>query len=69
MRRNDVFAGIDAAAPPRLVAIPHSSDLCLAALHISFLYRLIARVNHHTQRVFVLYILTHADYDKGDWKQ
>ena len=32
-------------------------------------YRLIARVNYRTQRVFVLYILTHADYDRGEWKQ
>jgi mRNA interferase HigB len=32
-------------------------------------YRLIARVNYQTQRVFVLYILTHAEYDKGAWKQ
>jgi mRNA interferase HigB len=33
-------------------------------------YRLIARVNNQTQRVFVLYILTHAEYDKGaPWKQ
>ncbi len=32
-------------------------------------YRLIARVNYRTQRVFVLYILTHAEYDRGDWKQ
>jgi mRNA interferase HigB len=32
-------------------------------------YRLIARVNYRTQRVFVLYILTHADYDRGDWKR
>lgn len=31
-------------------------------------YRLIARVNYETQRVFVLYILTHAQYDRGDWK-
>ena len=31
-------------------------------------YRLIARVNYQTQRVFVLYILTHAEYDKGAWK-
>lgn len=31
-------------------------------------YRLIARINYPAQRVFVLYILTHADYDKGDWK-
>ena len=32
-------------------------------------YRLIARVNYQSQRVFVLYIRTHADYDRGDWKQ
>lgn len=32
-------------------------------------YRLIARVNYRTQRVFVLFILTHAEYDRGDWKQ
>jgi mRNA interferase HigB len=32
-------------------------------------YRLIARVNYQSQRVFVLYILTHAEYDKGAWKQ
>jgi mRNA interferase HigB len=32
-------------------------------------YRLIARVNYQAQRVFVLYILTHTDYDKGDWKR
>jgi len=32
-------------------------------------YRLIARVNYQTQRVFVLYILTHVEYDRGVWKQ
>lgn len=32
-------------------------------------YHLIARVNYQTQRVFVLYLLTHAEYDKGAWKQ
>jgi len=31
-------------------------------------YQLIARVNYRTQRVFVLYVLTHGQYDKGDWK-
>ena len=31
-------------------------------------YRLIARVNYKTNRVFILDILTHAEYDKGDWK-
>lgn len=32
-------------------------------------YRLIARINYLTQRVFVLYILTHAEYDRGEWQQ
>ena len=32
-------------------------------------YRLIARVNYRTQRVFVLYILSHAEYDREGWKQ
>lgn len=31
-------------------------------------YRLVARVNYRTQRVFILYILTHTEYTKGDWK-
>jgi mRNA interferase HigB len=29
-------------------------------------YRLIARVNYHSQRVFVLHILTHSEYDRAD---
>ena len=32
-------------------------------------YRLVARVNYQVQVVFVLYILTHAEYDRGAWKQ
>ncbi len=32
-------------------------------------YRMIARVNYQTQRIFVLYLLTHAEYDEGAWKQ
>ncbi len=32
-------------------------------------YRLIARVNYRTKTVFVLHILTHKEYDKGDWKK
>jgi mRNA interferase HigB len=31
-------------------------------------YRLIARVNYETQRAFILHILTHAEYSKGDWQ-
>ena len=32
-------------------------------------YRLIARVNYKTQRVFILHILTHVEYSKGGWKR
>jgi mRNA interferase HigB len=32
-------------------------------------YRLIARVNYRTQKVFVLEILTHAKYDREGSKQ
>ena len=32
-------------------------------------YRLIARVNYRTKRVFILHILIHVEYSKGDWKQ
>jgi len=32
-------------------------------------YRLVARVNYRTKRVFILHILTHAVYDRGEWKK
>lgn len=32
-------------------------------------YRLIARANYQTQRIFILYVLTRAEYDRGTWKQ
>ena len=31
-------------------------------------YRLIARVNYRTTRVFILHVMKHAEYTKGDWK-
>jgi mRNA interferase HigB len=31
-------------------------------------YRLIVYVSYSTQRIFVKYILTHAEYDKDKWK-
>lgn len=31
-------------------------------------YRLIARVNYRTKQVFVLHIMKHAEYTKGEWK-
>jgi mRNA interferase HigB len=32
-------------------------------------YRLIARVNYKTKRVFILFILTHVEYSMGGWKR
>jgi mRNA interferase HigB len=32
-------------------------------------YRLVARVNYRTRKVFIRAILTHAEYDKGEWKE
>ena len=31
-------------------------------------YRLIARINYRTQKLYVLAVLTHAAYDKEQWK-
>ena len=32
-------------------------------------YRLIASIHFNRGKVYVRQILTHRDYDKGDWKQ
>ncbi|MGK7890873.1 MAG: type II toxin-antitoxin system HigB family toxin [Leptolyngbyaceae cyanobacterium] len=31
-------------------------------------YRLITLINYNTRIVFIRYVLTHAEYDKEDWK-
>ena len=31
-------------------------------------YRLIAVIHHNRGKVYVRNVLTHADYDRGDWK-
>jgi mRNA interferase HigB len=31
-------------------------------------YRLIATINFRSQTLFIEYVLTHAEYDKGGWK-
>jgi mRNA interferase HigB len=33
------------------------------------LFRLIARINYRIQAVYILAILTHAEYSKGRWKE
>jgi len=32
-------------------------------------YRLIVEISYRSQRIFVRYVLTHAEYDRGRWKQ
>lgn len=32
-------------------------------------YRLVARVLYRSQKVFVLKVMTHADYDRDTWKE
>ena len=31
-------------------------------------YRLIARVEYKLQQIYIRHVLTHAEYDKGQWK-
>jgi mRNA interferase HigB len=31
-------------------------------------YRLIVEINYRTQKVFIRHVLTHKEYDQGDWK-
>jgi len=32
-------------------------------------YRLVAAIHYNRRRVYVLRLMTHAEYDKGSWKQ
>jgi mRNA interferase HigB len=32
-------------------------------------YRLIAAIHFNTQRLFIRHVLTHAQYDRGNWKK
>lgn len=57
--------------PADMKAVYHNADLVGRRTIFNIAgnkYRLIARVNYQTQRVFVLYILTHSEYDRGDRK-
>ena len=32
-------------------------------------YRLVAAIHYHRRRVYVRHVLTHAEYDRGRWRQ
>jgi len=58
--------------PAELKHVYHNADLVGRRTVFNIAgnkYRLIARVNYQSQRVFVLHLLTHAEYDKGAWNQ
>ncbi|MGB3672294.1 MAG: type II toxin-antitoxin system HigB family toxin [Phormidesmis sp.] len=39
-----------------------------ANLQFANIYRLISRVDYKYKKVFIRAVLTHAEYDKEDWK-
>jgi mRNA interferase HigB len=32
-------------------------------------FRLIVKIEYQYQKIFIKYLLTHVEYDKGDWKK
>lgn len=67
-----VMRGADWKTPVELKQVYPSADLVGRRTVFNIAgnkYRLIARVNYQTQRVFVLYLLTHTEYERGAWKQ
>jgi mRNA interferase HigB len=66
-----VVRGVAWQTPVEMKQIYHNADLVGRRTVFNIAgnkYRLIARVNYQTQWVFVLHILTHAEYDRGGWK-
>jgi mRNA interferase HigB len=64
--RND-FADFDAlrATFPSVDQVGSLTVFNIAGNH----YRLIAAIHFNRRRVYVRHILTHAEYDRGGWKQ
>ena len=57
------------AAECRRVIAKRANAVCVFNLgHGKSAYRLIAAIHFNTQTVFVLRLLTHAEYDKQEWK-
>ena len=66
-----VVRAVTWATPTEMKAIYRNADLVGRRTVFNIAgdkYRLIARVNYRSQRVFVLFLLTHAEYERGLWK-
>ncbi len=54
---------------------PHADQVKVASkrtvtvFNLTNSYRLITAIHYNRHMVFILRVLTHADYDKGQWKQ
>ncbi len=58
-------------SPADMKAVYHNADLVGRRTVFNIAgnkYRLIARINYEFQRVFILHILSHAEYGRGSWK-
>jgi len=67
-----VVRGANWKTPAELKRVYHNTDFVGRRTVFNIAgnkYRLIARVNYQSQWIFVLYLLTHAEYDRGGWKQ
>ena len=45
------------------------SDRTVTIFNLSNDHRLITAIHYNRKKIFILLILTHAEYDKGKWKE
>ena len=56
------------AAPCRSCTVTHGNTVYVFNVGGN-LYRVVAAVHFNTQRVYVLRVMTHREYDSSDWKE
>lgn len=72
LRWENIVKGASWANPGELRAMFGSADFVgdLTVFNIGGnKYRLIAFINYRCQIVYIKHVLTHHEYDKGDWKK
>lgn len=53
---------------PHADQVTVKSQRTITIFNLSRSYRLITAIHYNAQRVFILRLLTHAEYDKNHWK-